>query len=446
MSAHKSIPRLGVTLALAVGLALLVLGSGITQARADPLREYVLPKGHIDLFEVTYDAESAGLKLSVKDDTRIYSSGVEFRAPEETSLLVDSGLAVLDLSGMPSAYDFLKVDGTTVYYLPQTQNPDLPWPGWSTERLPSTLPDGVSLSATGSPVELDLQIEGPGEVFTWQTGTFGGVQNTYVNTADPAPDVIPIARNAHVHTNWVFTQPGDYYLTVTPSATTTTGETLTGPSASYHIRVGAATDLALVSTAKPVVSGTPAPGETLTATGGTWERTPDSVTYQWLADGQPITGATGSTLDVTDALLGSQISVEVTATKLGRTNGVAVSDPVGPVATPAPSETPSPSGSPSPTGSPSPSESPSGSALPSESPSGTGSQTPNSSESASDPVPSGSSSESAPPTDQDDEDGAADPQLADTGTGAGIAAVAGLVAVGGAAGSLLLRRRMLRRP
>ncbi|WP_162602576.1 choice-of-anchor M domain-containing protein [Nocardioides daejeonensis] len=224
--------------ALAVGLSLTVAGVALSPAQAEPLRTFALDKGHLDLFEVSYDEDANGLRLSVKDDTYLHASGPVLRDPAQVSVVVDSSTAAVDVSQVPTALDFLKVDGDTVYQLPQTQNPSLPWPGWSTERLVQTLPGGTELPATGQPVQLEVEIDGPGNVFTWQTGSFGGVQNMYVDTVDPARDVIPIARDAHVHTNWAFTKPGDYLLTVTPSATTTGGSTLSGASASYHVHVG----------------------------------------------------------------------------------------------------------------------------------------------------------------------------------------------------------------
>lgn len=227
--------------ALAVSLSLLVVGGVLspspTAHAAQALRAYALTKGHIDLFEVTYDQDANGLELRVKDDTRLHDPEPVFRQPSDVSIVVDGDTAAVDVSGAAGDFAFLKVDGDTVYQLPQTQNIDLPWPGWSTERLVDSLPPGTALPAGGQPVQLDVEVDGPGNVFTWQTGTFGGVQNKYVDTVDPADDVIPIARNAHVHTNWAFTEPGDYLLTVTPSATTTEGGTLSGPSAVYHVRI-----------------------------------------------------------------------------------------------------------------------------------------------------------------------------------------------------------------
>ncbi|MGO4257611.1 Ig-like domain repeat protein [Marmoricola sp. RAF53] len=67
----------------------------------------------------------------------------------------------------------------------------------------------------------------------------------------------------------------------------------------------------------PQVTGSPAVGGTLTATPGTFSAGPETVTSQWLADGEAVPGQTGATLDVTPALAGKQISYRSTAAKAG---------------------------------------------------------------------------------------------------------------------------------
>lgn len=66
--------------------------------------------------------------------------------------------------------------------------------------------------------------------------------------------------------------------------------------------------------AKPTIAGTATVGQTLTGTPGTFSGG-GTVTNQWLADGQPISGATGSTLVLAEAQKGSTISLRSTATK-----------------------------------------------------------------------------------------------------------------------------------
>ncbi len=61
------------------------------------------------------------------------------------------------------------------------------------------------------------------------------------------------------------------------------------------------------------VSGTPQTGRTLTAWAENWQPGAGLVmSYQWLADGRPITGATGSSWKVTNAVAGKRISVRAT--------------------------------------------------------------------------------------------------------------------------------------
>lgn len=93
--------------------------------------------------------------------------------------------------------------------------------------------------------------------------------------------------------------------------------------------------------AKPLVTGTPEVGETLTVSNGGWDTEGLTFAYQWLRDGEPIEGATAATYVVTEDDLGALLTADVTATKEGyeagtsRASGVTVLEPV----EPAPSTT-----------------------------------------------------------------------------------------------------------
>jgi hypothetical protein len=68
-----------------------------------------------------------------------------------------------------------------------------------------------------------------------------------------------------------------------------------------------------VNLVAPAISGTPTVGQTLTMTDGTWDGFPSLVyTRQWLRDGAPIAGVTGSTYVLVDADAGHVISAAVT--------------------------------------------------------------------------------------------------------------------------------------
>lgn len=85
------------------------------------------------------------------------------------------------------------------------------------------------------------------------------------------------------------------------------------------------------NTVPPSVSGTPRVGNTLTADPGHLVQPPDSVAYQWFADGEAIEGATGATLVLGPDLAGKQIRVVVTANKAGYTSMVIGSPDTAPV-------------------------------------------------------------------------------------------------------------------
>jgi surface antigen len=81
----------------------------------------------------------------------------------------------------------------------------------------------------------------------------------------------------------------------------------------------------------PRVTGTPQVDQPLTATPGTWSPS-GTVSYQWLADGNPIADATTSSYTPKAPELRTQISVEVTVTQKGYSTATATSAPTDPVA------------------------------------------------------------------------------------------------------------------
>ena len=83
--------------------------------------------------------------------------------------------------------------------------------------------------------------------------------------------------------------------------------------------------VALASTASPTVSGKFVVGKKLTSTTGAWSQNPSSVRYQWLRNGKPIGGATGSTYKLAGKDEGRKVSVQVTVGAPNHLDGTATS-------------------------------------------------------------------------------------------------------------------------
>ena len=87
---------------------------------------------------------------------------------------------------------------------------------------------------------------------------------------------------------------------------------LTAPRPGTGVAVGTPDN-----SAPPVISGGPAVGATLTASAGTWTGDPTpTITRQWLRNGVPISGATGSTLSTAGYADGDVITLIETATNV----------------------------------------------------------------------------------------------------------------------------------
>ncbi|HEX3932160.1 MAG TPA: CHAP domain-containing protein [Nocardioides sp.] len=90
------------------------------------------------------------------------------------------------------------------------------------------------------------------------------------------------------------------------------------PSGFIHIK-----DTQIRNTASPTVTGTAQVGKKLKATRGTWSGKHLTYSFQWLANGTAIKGATSKTFVPTAGQLGQQIRAKVTATKSGAHSGTA---------------------------------------------------------------------------------------------------------------------------
>lgn len=164
------------------------------------------------------------LVLGSQADMDVTGDGVPemaHRLDPESSLfhLSDAArIAVPDIA----AYRFLGAPGDTVWMAPQTQDPGIIWPGFSTEH-----PSLTGRVAEGRFSVRMTDVAGPGEVEMYlQRGT--AVERIFSSTTDLPAWTIAVPQHAHM--NWAFRAPGTYTLTfdltgiVDGRRQTTTGE------------------------------------------------------------------------------------------------------------------------------------------------------------------------------------------------------------------------------
>lgn len=154
---------------------------------------------------------------------------------------------------------FVAPAGTSVWLAPQTQVAGQIWPGFSTESVPTE-------TLVGDQTTLTLQdVDGPGDVELWQTGSFGATTRLWSSDED----IKSFTRGrVHLHANWAFTKPGTYRLTVRADATLRATDEAVSDTAVYTFVVGELPDAvdtttSLTASATSLLDGDPV---TLTST------------------------------------------------------------------------------------------------------------------------------------------------------------------------------------
>lgn len=155
----------------------------------------VIRDGHVDLGPIMIDGELDFLARDDSADTPVWRN-----LDDVVFVLGESSAQTLPDSG---DYDFTGVSaGGTVYAVPQTQVPGVPWLGWSTQS-----PEVTRMVSRGITLEYEAH-QGPG-IFTVfvQSGGFGEPQQLWSSKL-PQRQPIWVDLKTHAHANWVFSEPG----------------------------------------------------------------------------------------------------------------------------------------------------------------------------------------------------------------------------------------------
>jgi putative ABC transporter-associated repeat protein len=196
---------------------------------------HVIPTGHVDMGP---RFDNGTWRFLIHDDAHKADASATsvWRYPAETVLqVVDKAKLTVPED---KTYDFVgAAPGSTVWVVPQTQNPNVVWAGWNTQdpTVMSRLDRGATFTVSG--------IQGPGTLVVYlQSGSFGEPQVLW-DSRKPGKQPVWVDTNTHTHANWVFTKPGVYLVRINASANLKDGSHV---SDTQYIRfaVGSATSTA----------------------------------------------------------------------------------------------------------------------------------------------------------------------------------------------------------
>lgn len=207
-------------------LAVSVVAGAPAGAAAGPAPESrtlkVLADVHTDAVATFFD--DGKLVLDSKADTP--SIGTRYDNEDVLFHVDDDSKYPSWPAGAPT---FVAPQGSTVWLAPQTQAANQIWPGFSTEAVPRG-------TLVGDNTTLTLEdVDGPGDVELWQTGSFGSTTRLWSSDEDFKSFT---RGNVHLHSNWAFTEPGTYRLTVRADAVLVATSAPVSDTAVYTFVVG----------------------------------------------------------------------------------------------------------------------------------------------------------------------------------------------------------------
>jgi len=170
-----------------------ILGSWILATSASAADPVILRNQHVDLRIVDRPSESNRLGLVIHDTdsgSNLASTNAILEIPTAARIELPDGFEVLGPMGSP------------LWILPQNQDPQLMYLGFSAEGIPAgTFDPRFTVNL--------VRVEGPGDFFVWQFDTFANLVLA-MNSRDGVSidDSFQQLTGGHQHFNWGFNAPG----------------------------------------------------------------------------------------------------------------------------------------------------------------------------------------------------------------------------------------------
>jgi surface-anchored protein len=181
-----------------------------------------LTNQHVDVGVAYEDGE---WDLHVHNET----DDVEY---EPGDIVLPVGVAAKTTVPADPNYAFLGAAGSSLWVLPEIEDPALIFLGLGTEEIPN----GVFLNNQLT-VRL-LGVKGAGDFALFTTDAFG-LPVVHFNTRDgvDSADAMNLVTASHRHANWTFSKPGRYRVIIEASGTLVSGETISSGPVAYLFHV-----------------------------------------------------------------------------------------------------------------------------------------------------------------------------------------------------------------
>lgn len=176
-----------------------ILGSWMLATSASAADPVILRNQHVDLRIVDRPGESNRLGLVVHDAdsaSNLATTNAVLEVPTAARIELPDGFEVLGPTGSP------------FWILPQSQDPQLMYLGFSAEGIPAgTFDPRFTVNL--------VRVEGPGDFFAWQFDTFSNLVMA-MNSRDGITDLDRFQQltGGHQHFNWGFNAPGVHDVTL----------------------------------------------------------------------------------------------------------------------------------------------------------------------------------------------------------------------------------------
>ena len=190
-------------------------------------------------FDATLKTGHADIGVNFEDDAwdlHIHDEETDTEYEPDEAMFYVGRDAMLTRTGdaANTAYDFLGAPvGSTLFVLPQVENPNLLFLGIGGEELADGLLEGDKATLRLA------SVSGPGQFSIWQSGLTPTTPKLIMATSDgiDASDAFDVGAGSHAHANFAFTKQGFYEVTFVASGVNADGDATDSGPVTYHFYV-----------------------------------------------------------------------------------------------------------------------------------------------------------------------------------------------------------------